>query len=116
MFHQTRAMVWEHLLPPHAFHPEPTIPALRVTKVAFKIRFLIEEFLDEEPDFEGYFGNSQGWNCGFGVKCVGWEEVFPYHRPRLMEHPGSQLPSNEGGNRGVKGVIEVMGRGGRMRS
>jgi hypothetical protein len=48
MFSQTRATVWEHLLPTHAFHPEPTIPALRVTKVAFKIRFLIEELINVE--------------------------------------------------------------------
>jgi hypothetical protein len=44
----TRSAVWQHLLPSHGHHPEPPIPAERVTVVAFRIRLLIEELINVE--------------------------------------------------------------------
>jgi hypothetical protein len=50
MFHIHRAAseVWQHLLPHHAFQPEPLIPAVRVSLVAVRIRYLIEQLISVE--------------------------------------------------------------------
>lgn len=48
MFSTTRSAVWQRLLPSHGYHPEPSIPPVRVTQVAFRIRYLIEELINVE--------------------------------------------------------------------
>jgi hypothetical protein len=48
MFASTRSAVWQHLLPSHSYHPEPSIPPVRVTQVVFRIRYLIEELINIE--------------------------------------------------------------------
>ena len=48
MFAQTRSAVWQRLLPSHGYHPEPTVPPVRVCQVAFRIRYLIEELINVE--------------------------------------------------------------------
>ena len=66
--------MWEHLLPTHAFHPEPTIPALRVTKVAYKIRFLIEELINVEVKVNG---RPPSLSCSFSFGSWGlWSGVL----------------------------------------
>ena len=50
MFHIDRAAseVWQHILPHHAFQPEPLIPPVRVSLVAVRIRYLIEQLISVE--------------------------------------------------------------------
>jgi hypothetical protein len=59
MFHIHRAAseVWQHLLPHHAFQPEPLIPPVRVSLVAVRIRYLIEQLISVEVKVSLHYMN-----------------------------------------------------------
>jgi hypothetical protein len=48
MFDNVSSAVWQYLLPQNIHHPEPPIPPKRVSLVAIRIRYLIEELISVE--------------------------------------------------------------------
>jgi hypothetical protein len=40
--------IWQHLLPHNNHHPEPSIPPIRVSLVAVRVRYLIEQLISVE--------------------------------------------------------------------
>ena len=48
MFDRVPSGVWQHLLPHYNHHPEPSIPPVRVSLVAVRVRYLIEQLISVE--------------------------------------------------------------------
>jgi hypothetical protein len=48
MFDRVPSGVWQHLLPHYNHHPEPSIPPVRVSLVAIRVRYLIEQLISVE--------------------------------------------------------------------
>jgi hypothetical protein len=48
MFDRVPSGVWQHLLPHYNHQPEPSIPPVRVSLVAIRVRYLIEQLISVE--------------------------------------------------------------------
>ena len=48
MFDERSSAVWQYLLPQSNHHPEPPIPPNRVSLVAIRLRYLIEQLISAE--------------------------------------------------------------------